>query len=168
MKFLLACEGQSEVYLLKSLIKRGHLNFGLDLILDEPIKLRQLDKIAAIIHSINVEEEIIIYRVGDTLKDELNLDDFKLRENKIKQYKICTKTELEILVIIDNGWYQDYRKNYKNITPKAFLKQRMPKYEPESYFDSHDLIDAITEYKRIKKHKSDEYYLIDLILNKIK
>ena len=164
MKFLLACEGKSEVYLLMSLIKRGYLDFGQDLILDEPIKLRQLNKIASVIHSINIEEEIVIYRVGDTLKDELDLNEFKLREDKIKQYKICTKTELEILVIINEGWYEDYRKNYKNISPKAFVNQRLPNYDPEAYFDKHDMINSIKEYKRTKKHKSGEYYLIDLIM----
>lgn len=40
MKILLACEGQSEVFLLNSLIEKGYLNFKYPLLLDEPIRLR--------------------------------------------------------------------------------------------------------------------------------
>ena len=42
MTILLACEGQSEVYLLNGLIERGYLSFDYPLLLDEPIHLRQL------------------------------------------------------------------------------------------------------------------------------
>ena len=34
---------------------------------------------------------------------------------------------------------------------------------PETYFSKHDMLNALREYKRIKKHKKDEMYLIDLI-----
>ncbi len=39
MKILLACEGQSEVYLLNGLIERGYLSFDCPLLLDEPLHL---------------------------------------------------------------------------------------------------------------------------------
>ena len=78
MKILLACEGQSEVYLLNSLIRRGYLSFDCPLLLDEPIRLRQLAEISPIINSLPVNEDIIVYRIGDTLKDTLSLSKFKM------------------------------------------------------------------------------------------
>lgn len=163
MKILLACEGQSEVYLLKDLIRRGYLTFEHPLILDEPIKLRQLIEIGPIINSLPIEEEIIIYRIGDTLKEEFSLTKFKLRSERIKIYKVCTKTELEILIIINEGLYSEFVKCTKNTKPKSFIKKKIPNLDIESYFANHDMYDSLKEYKRIKKHNKNELYLFDLL-----
>jgi len=165
MKILLACEGQSEVYLLNSLIERGYLCFDCPILLEEPIKLRQLKDIAAIINSLPIDEDIVIYRIGDTLKDELDLSNFKLRLDHIKVYKACTKPELEVLVIINEGLYSEYQKQSKKIKPKTFVNQRIDNFSPDKYFKDNDMLDSIKEYRRIKKHKSGELYLIDLIEN---
>ena len=168
MKILLACEGQSEVYLLNSLIKRGYLSFDSPLLLDEPIKLRQLVEIAPIINSLPIDEDIIVYRIGDTLKDTLSLSKFSMRSKHIKSYKVCTKTEVEILVIINEGFYSEYIKKSKKVKPKSFVNEILKNFNLENYFAEHDMINALREYKRIKKHNKDEMYLIDLIDIKIK
>ena len=164
MKILLACEGQSEVYLLDSLINEGYLHFEYPLLLDRPIKLRQLKEIAPIINSLPIDEDIVVYRIGDTLKDKLDLSQFEMRRNHIKEIKICTKTELEILVIIKEDLYEEYLKSYKTIKPKAFVNQHIKDYDPKTYFENHDMISAIKEYKHLKKHRKDEKYLFDLIV----
>lgn len=120
MKILLACEGQSEVYLLNGLIKRGYLVFPCPLLLDEPIHVRQLSPLAPIINSLPVDEDIIVYRIGDTLKDKLSLTNFKLRSEHILSYKYCTKPEIEVLVIINEGLYKEYLKKKIQLTPKDF------------------------------------------------
>ena len=163
MKILLACEGQSEVYLLNGLIERGYLSFDCPLLLEEPMHLRQLTEIAPIINSLPVNEEIIVYRIGDTLKEALSTSKFKMRDDYIKSYKYCTKTEVEILVIINEGLYDEFLKAPKNTKPKSFINRHMPSYDPAVYFLEHDMLNALKEYKRIKKHKKDEFYLIDLL-----
>ena len=163
MKILLACEGQSEVYLLNGLIERGYLSFDYPLLLDEPIHLRQLTEIAPIINSLPVNEEIIVYRIGDTLKDSLSLSKFKMRSEHIKSYKYCTKTEVEILVIINEGLYTEFAKAPRNTKPKSFIHGYMPSFDPSLYFHEHDMVNALREYKRIKKHDKDELFLIDLL-----
>ncbi len=163
MKILLACEGQSEVYLLNGLIERGYLSFNCPLLLDEPIHLRQLTEIAPIINSLPVDEEIIVYRIGDTLKDALSLSKFKMRSEHIKSYKYCTKTEVEILVIINEGLYDEFLKAPKNTKPKSFIHEYMPSFNPYKYFHEHDMVKALREYKKIKKHNKDELFLIDLL-----
>lgn len=163
MKILLACEGQSEVYLLNSLIERGYLSFDCPLLLDEPIRLRQLTEISPIINSLPIDEDIIVYRIGDTLRDALSLTKFKMRSGHIKSYKVCTKTEIEILVIINEGLYSEFIKRPKNPKPKSFVNEMIEGFDPEIYFSEHDMLNALREYKRIKKHSKDEMYLIDLI-----
>lgn len=163
MKILLACEGNSEVYLMKGLLEQGHLSFDCPLLLDEPIHLRQLTEIEPIINLLPVHEEILVYRIGDTLKDELSLARFKMRSEHIKSYRFCTKTEVEILVILNEGLYSDFAKSPKNTKPKQFLREHMPDFDPKEYFSSHDMIKALIAYKRIKKHDKDERYLIDLV-----
>ena len=163
MKILLACEGQSEVYLLNGLISRGYLSFDCPLLLDEPIHLRQLSEIAPIINSLPIDEDIIVYRIGDTLKDALSLAKFKMRAGHIVSYKYCTKTEVEILVIINEGLYFEFEKVSNNIRPKSFVHKHFPSFNPSIYFSEHDMSDALIEYKRMKKHNKDELYLADLI-----
>ncbi|HHT67317.1 MAG TPA: hypothetical protein GX010_03730 [Erysipelotrichaceae bacterium] len=163
MKIILACEGQTEVYLLENLINRGYLHFGNDLLLDKPIKLRQLKEIESIINTLPIDEYIDIYRIGDTLKEKLSKKGFELREKHIKEIKICTKTEIEILVIINENLLDEYEKNKNTIKPKQFIKQHIKNFDPKEYFDKHDMYPAICEYKRIKQHKKDEWCLKDLI-----
>lgn len=163
MKILLACEGKSEVYLINSLIDRGYLAFNCPLLLDEPQVLRQLYKIEPIINILDRDEEIIIYRIGDTLNEPLDFSSFKMREQYIKVHKVCTKRELEILVIINEKLYSDFLKCPKNTKPKSFINERLKDYNPESYFQNHDMMWAIKEYKRLKKHNKDEIYLCDFI-----
>ncbi|MGM9873489.1 MAG: hypothetical protein ACI31G_01025 [Bacilli bacterium] len=100
MIILLACEGHSEVYLIESLMENGSLSFEYPLMLDKPCKIRQLSEIAPIIHSLPINEDIIVYRIGDTLKDELSKTGFEIREKHIKEYKVYTKLEIEVSVKI--------------------------------------------------------------------
>ena len=167
MRILLACEGQSEVYLLKNLIRRGYLRFDYPLLLEEPTKMRQLTEIAPIINALPIDERIVIYRVGDTLKDELDLSRFKMREKHIEIHKICTKPELEILVIINENLYDKYLKCSKKMKPKTFINRYIKDYEPKLYFESHDMLNAISKYRKIKRHRKDEKYLKDFLWRKI-
>ena len=77
-----------------------------------------------------------------------------------------------LLNIVEN-LISEYEKVKSSITPKEFAKAnityRRKKYDNSTqfykdYFNTHPdkLVNAIKEYKRIKKHKKDEYYLADL------
>lgn len=163
MKIILACEGMSEVYLLNSLIDRGYLTFDAPILLDKPIVLRQLSKIGYAIHTLDMNEEIVVYRIGDTLNEEMSMKGFEMRSNHIKQFKVCTKPEIEMLVVINEGLGKEYSKCSHDISPKSFINSKLDNYNPKDYFQNNDMINAIKEYKRIKSHKKDEYCLLDLI-----
>lgn len=163
MKILLACEGQSEVELISNLIERGYLHFDAPLLLDRPIVLRQLTKIAYVINTLDIKEEIIVYRIGDTLNEELSYKGLEMRKPYISEYKICTKPELEILIIINERLLDSYKKCSRTTKPKSFVNSCIDEYCPKTYFEKNDLVNAINEYKHIKKHKKDEHYLADLL-----
>lgn len=97
------------------------------------------------------------------MKEELSLAKFKMRIPHIKIFKVCTKTEVEILAIINEGLYSEYLKHSKSMKPKSFINDKMHSFNPAIYFIEHDLYDALKEYKRIKKHSKDELYLFDLL-----
>lgn len=162
---ILGCEGPSEVYLLSWLLDNCFLIFDRKDILDRrPIHFRQPKDISALIDILPINEPLVFYRIGDTQKDEYNLSYFSARKKYISIKKICTKPELEILIIINEGLYDEYLKVKSKIKPKDFVKRNVTNYEGiQSYINSHDLLEAIQKYKRMKKHNKDEQYLADLI-----
>lgn len=165
MKIVLACEGQCEVNLINSLIYKKQLSFTNDLLLDEPVNVRQLNEIASVINMLPISDDIIVFRIGDTLNEELSLKEFELRENHITVFKICTKTEIEILPIINEGLYPQYLKQKSRIRPKEFAKQYIKDFDFNKYVIEHNMLDSIKKYQSLKckKHKKDEYCILDLI-----
>ena len=123
MKRVLGCEGASEVLVMLDLIEKDLLIFDKKEILDRrPIHFRQPREIAALIDTLPIDEEIVFYRIGDTQKDDYNLSYFSARKDKITVVKVCTKPELEILIIINEGLYDEYLKQKSKMMPKQFVK----------------------------------------------
>ena len=163
---VLACEGKCEVKLLTKLIENNCLVFDIKNILDRrPLHIRQPQSITPLINILPIEEDIIFYRIGDTQNDDFDLSCFgDIRKAHIVVKKICTKPEIEILIIISEGLFEEYNKHKSKMMPKQFVKSFVRDYiDFEHYIDSHDISYAIKEYKRIKNHKKDEFYLADLL-----
>lgn len=165
MKYVLGCEGQSEVQLITDLLEKEALIFDKKDVLDRrPIHFRQPREIAALIETLPIKEEIVFYRIGDTQKDEYNLSCFSARKNEITIVKVCTKPELEILIIINEGLYNQYLKQKSYMMPKQFVKIYVDGYTNiRDYLANHDLCFAIKEYKRLKKNDKNEIYIADLL-----
>ncbi len=167
MKYLIVTEGSSELALISVLIDKNIFKFNVnDMLDDKPHHKRQLDGyVYALIRSLPKGEEITIIRIGDTLKDNLKID--KSIKSKIKEIiKVCTKPELEKLIIINENLTDEFNKTKDK--PSTFLKKQKIGYSKSykymyEYFCNIDIIKVLSEYKRIKKHKKDEYYLIDFI-----
>lgn len=161
---VLGCEGKVELILIENLIKNNHLKYPKEDILDRrPIHFRQPRTIAPIINALPSDEKIIFCRIGDTQKEDYDISCFKSRIDNIEVIKICTKPEIEILIIINEGLMDEYLKTQSKIRPKQFVKNKFPNLDIGDYINNNDLYTAIKEYKRIKKHKSDEHYLLDLL-----
>ena len=113
-------------------------------------------------------------RVGDTQREKILIP--KELENIVSKDKIqkyCTLPELEILLIINENLYSEFRKSKQK--SKVFAKQNIVynKYRSDQsskFFEMYYggkrlkiLIKNIIEYKRIKKHTKDQLYLADLL-----
>lgn len=162
---VIECEGPSEVALINKLLDCDLLIFGRKEILDmRPIHFRQPKTIAPLINILPPNEEIVFYRIGDTQKEEFDLSCFPLRKQYMTVKKVCTKPEVEILIIINENLYQQYIKVYKHFKPKQFVKINVKNYvDFNNYIETHDLSSAITKYKKLKKHKKGEMYLDDIL-----
>ena len=163
---VLACEGKCEVKLLTKLIDNNCLIFDIKDILDRrPLHIRQPQAITPLINILPIEEDIVFYRVGDTQKDQFDLSCFgDIRNEHITIKRMCTKPEIEILIIINEGLFEEYNKHKSKIMPKQFVKTFVNGFvDFEHYIDTHDMVNAIKEYKRIKSHEKDEFYLADLL-----
>lgn len=86
-----------------------------------------------------------------------------MRESHIRVKRYCTRPEIEILIIINEGLWHEYVKAKSHEMPKHFLKSRYPNLVSDDYFASHDMADAIRKYKSLQSHRKDELYLADLL-----
>lgn len=91
-------------------------------------------------------------------------------------YKYCTKPELEMLLILNEGLEKEYEKVKSSQSPKTFAKKNIryngKKYDQSSEFleayyggpNVKNLIDNIKKYKTYKRqHDRDELYLADIL-----
>ena len=98
-----------------------------------------------------------------------------IKEKIMCTEKYCTKPELEMLLIISEGFVDEFEKTKSTVSPKEFAKSHIRcgkrKYDnstgfyQEYYGENCDkLISAICEYKEIRKnHKKGELYLADIL-----
>lgn len=116
-----------------------------------------------------------------TIDDLVGLTAYHARQipkkyaNKIISVKkYCTKPELEILLILSEGLYDNFQKVKSSKKPKDFAKENISigrtKYKNQTkfyadYYGSNVdlLVEAIRKYKSLNKNKKDELYLCDLL-----
>lgn len=178
MKYLLMCEGSNEELLVNLLLDMNALKITRDdLIGRKPYHIRQIKHPAIISELKHYNDIVTIYRIGDKQNDKITIP-VKIK-NIVSQdriFKYCTKPELEILLIINEGLFKEYQKVKSNITPKEFVKENIKfngmKYDQSceflnQYYGNNNikkLINNIKEYKSLnKKHNKDELYLSDLL-----
>ena len=63
-------------------------------------------------------------RVGDTQSEKLTIP-AEYKHKIVGEEKYCTKPELEILLIISEGLYDQYEKVKSKMKPKDFAKQNI-------------------------------------------
>lgn len=175
MKYLIMCEGSNELAVIKILLKHHLLKIKEDDLLGlVPYHARQIEKSVMVQSALNVYPgKVTVIRVGDKLGDALKIP----RQYKEKIHdviKVCTKPELEILLIISENLLKEYLKSKE--TPKIYAKKNVcigkRKYKNdtsfyEEYFGNNPdkLVYSIREYKRIHNaHKKDELFLADYLL----
>ncbi len=181
MRILLMCEGRNEEVLLNCLLDADALVFTRnDLIGLRPYPVRQLNNPTIKAELKHYGLPIIVYRVGDKQSDELAIPkELKEIVSKENIFKYCTKPEMEMLLILNEGLEKEYEKVKSFESCKSFAKKNI-KYNGKKYDQSseflrsyygkeriHNLIENIKKYKLHKgHHQKDEFYLADLLNEK--
>ncbi len=177
MRILVMCEGNDEQSMMNLLLNSNKLVFNEDDLIGQRVySAKTLNNSLIQTELKNYNEPVIIYRIGDTQKNDLKIPkEYKKIIDPTRIFKYCTKPELEILLIINEGKIKEFEKS--NDKPSVFAKENI-KYEGKHYsknvkfinnYYSCDrvkmLINNIKEYKRIKKgsHAKDELFLADLL-----
>ncbi len=178
MRILLMCEGQNEEVLLNHLLDADALCFTRDdLIGRRPYPIRQLNNPTIKSELKHYGSPIKVYRVGDKQNDKFPIPkDLKDIVSSKEIYKYCTKPELEMLLILNEGLEKEYEKVKSTQSPKTFAKKNIryngKKYDQSSEFlqayyggsNVQNLIDNIKKYKTYKRqHDRDELYLADIL-----
>lgn len=125
MRILLMCEGHNEEVLLNLLLDADQLNFTRDdLIGRRPYPIRQLSNPTIKSELKHYGMPVKIYRIGDKQNDKLFIPkDINSIVSKTEIYKFCTKPELEILLILNEGLEKEYEKVKSIESPKVFAKK---------------------------------------------
>lgn len=178
MRILLMCEGTNEEVLLNILLDSNALCFTRDdLIGRRPYPIRKLNNPTIKSELKHYGLPVKVYRVGDKQNDKLSIPkDLKNIVSNKEIYKYCTKPELEMLLILNEGLEKEYEKIKSAQSPKTFAKKNIKyngiKYDQTSEFlemyyggkNVQNLINNIKNYKTYKrKHEKDELYLADIL-----
>ena len=178
MKYLIMCEGPNELAIINILLENDLLVYTEDDLLGAvPYFARQIDS-SPVVHSALTEypyNDVAIIRVGDKQTEELRIPEYFREKISGGICKYCNLPELEVLLIISEGLWNEYIKVKSKEKPKQFAKKNIKfnrqKYDNSSSFyysyygDSPEkLVAAIKEYKqKHSSHKKDELYLADLL-----
>lgn len=176
MKYLILCEGPNEEVIIDLLLYKNKLKIKRDELIGlRPYSIRQLSNPTIKSELKIYDQPVTVLRIGDTQKEKFNIpDDLKHIVSKERILKYCTKPELEILLIINEGLYKEFKKSSQN-KAKSFAADKII-YNRRRYDNSCDffleyygngrlsiLVESLIEYKRIKKHNKGELFLADLL-----
>lgn len=161
------CEGAAEEAVIEILLDADKLIFTRNEMLErEPIRTRGAEKFQERYLRKGFSEKITVYRILDSRRERFALS--KTYEPKVDVINVITAPEIEMLVILNENKYADYKKSgkkpseycksdlgYKSVKSEAFLK--------DYFSDVNLLVSAILEYRRVSKIQDDELTLADLL-----
>lgn len=161
------CEGSAEEAIIDLLLDNHCLIFEREELIEEAvIRSRSGRSFEERYLRKGFRDKISIIRILDSRNENFKIS--KAYMNKIDVINIITAPEIEMLIILNENKYSEYKKSGKK--PSIYCKENLKmnnvknyKFVYEYFYDISDLINSIKEYKRISRIKEDEYSLSDLI-----
>lgn len=161
------CEGAAESAIIDILLDNNLLMFQREDMLDEKVircrdgktfEIRYLRK--------GFDDKISVIRILDSHNENFNLG--KAYQYKVDVINVVTAPEIEMLIILNEGMYRQFKKSGKK--PSDYCKEdmKMPyvksyDFVKEYFRNPMVLVNAIEKYKQVSKTKKGEYTLSDLI-----
>lgn len=164
-KILCLCEGAAETEVMYMLLENNRLPFCKeDLIENRFIPRISVKKVEEKYLSFSHSKPVMILRIIDSKNEKFSLS--KPYHGRFAVETICTCPEIEILLILKNGDYDDYCKTKSKEKPSAYCSRRYGYTKNRDSFASmitcDELITAIKRYDSVKD--DDGYNLNDLIV----
>lgn len=171
MDKLVACivEGTAERVIITKLLDNDKLKFSRNELLDEELlRSRTARKFEEKYLGKSFKSKISVFRILDSKTEK-----FKLRKtyaSKVDVINIITAPEIEILVILKEGKFDDYCKCKSKFKPSEYCSQvlRIPKVKNEDFLEEYfsdveELENVIKEYKSKHKFLKGELCLADIL-----
>lgn len=161
------CEGAAEAAIIDTLLDHDLLIFQRNEMLDESlIRCRDGKTFEARYLRKGFREKISVIRILDSRREHFKLS--RAYENKVDVINVITAPEIEMLIILNEGKYNEFKKSGKK--PSIFCKDDLKmsgvksyKFVKEYFGNTDILIRAIKTYSEISKNRRDEYTLLDLL-----
>ena len=169
----IACivEGSAEAEIINILMDHHLLIFERETLLDETVlRSRSASSFESRYLRMGFEGKITVFRILDSRRENFKLS--KAYQHKVDVINIITAPEIEMLVILNEKRYKDYKKS--GMKPNEFCKSHLHYRNVKSaefvsgYFaDPGILLGAMAEYKRVSKIRRGENTLLDLLRDDI-
>lgn len=161
------CEGAAESAIIDIMLDNDLLIFRREEILDEQVlRCRDAKTFETRYLRKSFSDKISVIRILDSRREVFKLG--KAYEGKVDVINIITAPEIEILIILAENKYTEFKKSKKK--PSDFCKEdmRMPRVKSyafvKDYFkDYRILMQAIKKYNELSKIRKGEYSLMDLL-----
>jgi len=175
MKYLIMLEGRNENALMNAIISKDIFLIDSDDMIDlQPLVIRKIKGRALVyINALPPAEEVTILRIGDTLREKFSIPR-ELKSKIVNILRICSKPELEILIIISENVYGKFKRQKVWPQPKEYCVANISfegkKFDKsskwiENYFLKHNIKTILGKYKRYMRanHSNSEKFLFDYI-----
>ena len=161
------CEGAAEAAIIDVLLDNDLLIFNREEMLDENvIRCRDGKTFETRYLRKGFQEMVSVIRILDSRRENFKLS--KAYENKVDVINVITAPEIEMLIILNENKYNEYKKSGKK--PSIFCKENLRKSNVKSYAfvkgyfeDPEILMEAIKKYTEVSKIRNGEYKLLDLL-----
>ena len=157
------CEGAAESAIIDILVDNGLLIFSRSEMIDESvIRCRSAKRFEERYLRKGFDNQISVVRILDSRREEFRLS--KAYAHKIDVINVITAPEIEMLIILNEGAYERFKRSGKK--PSDFCKIDLRMHDVKSYdfvkeyfSDPDTLVRAIKEYRRTANIPNGEYPL---------
>lgn len=161
------CEGSAEEAIIDILLDNNLLIFTREEMLEEQvIRCREGKKFEEKYLRKGFDGKISVIRILDSRRENFKLG--RVYQNKIDVINVITAPEIEMLIILSEHKYQEFKKSKKK--PSSFCKEDLKMSNVKSYdyvkdyfTDVKILVAAIKKYNEISKVPKGEWTLLDLL-----
>ena len=161
------CEGAAENAIIDILLDNDLLIFAReDMLEEEVIRCRSGKKFEETYLRKGFIDKVSVIRILDSRRENFKIS--KAYAPKVDVINVITAPEIEMLVILNEGKYREFKKSKKK--PSEFCKEDLKLAGVKSYGfveeyfrDPSALVSVMREYHRISKVQRKEYTLIDLL-----